>query len=93
MEEANSIATFLKDVGIVNWLFSIAFVGVVYYFPKIVQRHFESIDKAHIRFTNNLETISTKFVGSLDKISSEHDKHFAKLLDIHSDVKDLKNKK
>lgn len=76
---------------------------IVKYVPQVVSLYIKSIeksnvaiDKAHDKFSSNLEIISTKFVWSLDKISDEHSiqnqahiRHYEKLIDIHRDVKDL----
>jgi len=97
----SAIWTLLVEIGIINTLFVILFLSwlrvIIKYVPDLFKHYFEQIeksnealDKAHERFSANLDTVTTKFVWGLDRISEEHDKQYDKLIDIHRDIKDCK---
>jgi len=90
------IVSLISSIGVIEWLFVIIVVALLYFIIKNVpvafNRHIEAMDKMHDKFSCNLETISDKFVSSIDTLSREHERHYDKLSDIHNDVKSLKNK-
>ena len=94
-----AIGTLLTSIWIVEWLFVRLMLGVMYviyltitYIPKALKIYFEmakthdeTMLKAHDNFTENLETITTKFIWSVDQITREHKQQSDKLADIHRD--------
>lgn len=89
-----------SDFWIVGWSFILIILSVLYYAPKLLNQHFEAIDKMQDKFWASLDRITDKntniaewFILQLGNITKEHELQNKKLDEIHTDIKNLhKNK-
>lgn len=102
MEVSTESISLINEFWIVWWLFIIIIIWCIYYIPKAIKSHFDVVDKMRDDFTDTLKDITNshkiivdnivnKFVLQIDQLWKDHVLQNQKLLDIHDDVKIIKN--
>ena len=99
MPELTLLDKLFSEFGIISTLFIAIILGVLFYLPKLANRHFETIEKMQNKFSDNLDRITAKndsnsqrFIASLDKLDRGQDKTLA-ILDKLDKTQDVINNK
>lgn len=72
------IEKIFSEYGLIAMLFAFIVYSVVKWIPKLIEKHFEAVDKMQDKFSKSLNITTDKFVNQLDgmnkNISEEHER-------------------
>jgi len=86
------ITKLLSDFGITGGLYIVIILAFLYYIPKLINQHFKSIELLTDKFEKNLNRVVESFDKQIDNSNNWHIEHNKQLVEIKTDIKDIKFK-
>lgn len=88
----------MAEFGVLATLLTMFVITFIWFFtkyiPRLVEKHFEVLDKMHDKFSSNLEQVTNNnssvnkgFLESIDKLGHEHEEQMKILREINGKIK------